>query len=99
LLAAVTLPDEVREGRIDLGYFDDNRSYFWTLYAIYVLTYAPLIVWRKVDAGQQFRRSRKCMSSTPSVVVFFAMAHVKKRWVSGVIMAISLAWFIWGFGW
>lgn len=101
LLAAVTLPDAVPGEGIDLGiYFDDNRSYFWTLYGLYVLTYAPLIVWRKIEAGQATSQIAQVhVFDAISVVAFFAMTRVKPRWVSGVVMAITLAWFIWGFGW
>ena len=101
LTAAVTLPDGVPEGGIDLGiYFDENRSYFWTVYGLYVLTYAPLIIWRKIDAGQSSSQIMQVhFFDAVSIIVFFAMTRVKRRWISGAVMIASLAWFIWGFDW
>lgn len=101
LTAAVTLPDGIPETGIDLGaYFDENRSYFWTLYGLYVLTYAPLIVWRKFDAGLAPSQILQVhFFDVLSIIVFFAMTRVKRRWISGAVMAASLAWFIWGFNW
>jgi len=101
LIAAVTLPDEVPEEGIDLGaYFDANRSYFWTLYGLYILTLTPLIVLRKIDAGLPASQIVQVHAvDAVQVLVSFAMTRVKPRWISGAVMLLSLAWFVWVWGW
>jgi hypothetical protein len=101
LIAAVTLPDEVPEEGIDLGaYFDANRSYFWTLYGLYILTLAPLIIMRKIEAGLPTAQIVQVhVVDAVQILVFFGMTRVKPRWISGAILLLALAWFVWGWGW
>ena len=101
LIAAVTLPDEVPKEGIDLGaYFDANRSYFWTLYGLYILTLAPFIILRKIDAGLPTAQIVQVHAvDAVQILVFFAMTRVKPRWISGAVMLLSLAWFVWVWGW
>ena len=55
LTASATLPDEVPEEGIDLGrYFDDNRSYFWTLYASYITVWIGMWTLGGIAEGKTF---------------------------------------------
>ncbi|MCF2514843.1 hypothetical protein LVY65_07170 [Sphingomonas sp. G124] len=101
LTAAITLPDQVPEGGIDLGrYFDENRAYFWALYGTYLLVYIPLIVLRKIEAGRSASEIlQDHYFDFICIVGYFVMTRVKPRWISGAVMIVTLAWLIWGFDW
>lgn len=101
LTAAITFPDEVPQGGIDLGeYFDNNRAYFWTVYGTYILIYIPLIMLRRLDAGQPMSQVLQAhYFDLICIPVYFAMSRVKRRWISGVVMMVTLAWVIWAFDW
>ena len=52
LTASITLPDEVPAEGLDLGrYFDENRSYFWFVYACYVTVIITLMSIRSLHQG------------------------------------------------
>jgi hypothetical protein len=52
LTASITLPDEVPAEGLDLGrYFDENRSYFWFVYASYIAVITALMSVRYLHHG------------------------------------------------
>lgn len=101
LAACATLPDEVPDKGIDLRrYFDDNRAYFWGVYACYLAGWigqgsirdlahgaSVIAVWKDnyVDYGW--------------IAVYFTMIFVRARWISGAVLALSLFWVLYAFDW
>ena len=61
---------------------------------------APLIILRKIEAGLPAAQIVQVHSvDAVQVLAFFAMTRVKPRWISGAVMLLSLAWFVWVWGW
>lgn len=101
LTASATLPDEVPEDGLDLGqYFDDNRSYFWTLYASYITVWIGMFTVGDVAKGASFGQLlRDYYFDYPWIVAAFALVFVRPRWISGALLLITLVWLLYGFGW
>ncbi len=101
LTASATLPDEVPDEGLNLGrYFDENRAYFWTLYGCY------LIVWIGIGAARDISRGATLGQllgtwyfDYASIIACFVLVFVRLRWVSGVVILITLIWLLYGFGW
>lgn len=98
LAASVTLPDEVPAEGLDLGrYFDANRGYFWFVYTSYVAVILTLMSIRRLDQGMSVRDLWSInYFDFPWIVVGYGMIFVRTRWVSGVVLLVTLAWLLWG---
>ena len=101
LTAAATLPDEVPEDGIDLGrYFDDNRAYFWALYASYLTVWIGLGTARRLARGDPFAEVWDGFYlDYASILVFFALIFVRPRWISGAALLASLYLILVSYGW
>lgn len=101
LTAAATLPDEVPEEGVDLGrYFDDNRAYFWTLYASYLTVWIGLGTARRLADGEPFAEVWDAFYlDYASIIVFFVLIFVRPRWISGVVLLASLYLILVNYGW
>ena len=101
LAAATTLPDEVPAEGLDLGrYFDEKRSYFWTVYGIYITIWIGMWTIGDIRKGLSLGELlRQYYFDYPWIVVCFAMVFVRRRWVSGAFLLITLFWVLYGFGW
>ena len=101
LTASATLPDEVPEAGIDLGhYFDENRSYFWSLYGLYILVWIGMWSIRDIAGGLSIGDlPGKYSFDYPWIIAAFALVFIRPRWVSGAFLLITLAWVLYGFGW
>jgi hypothetical protein len=98
LTASVTLPDEVPADGLDLGkYFDENRGYFWFVYTSYVALILTLITIRRWDEGFSVSQLwRASYFDYPSIPVGYALIFVRKRWVSGLALLVTLGWVLLG---
>lgn len=98
LAASITLPDEVPTEGVDLaGYFDDNRRYFWLVYASYVGLLIVLISIRDLQRGLTASDLwSRYYFDYPWLVAAYAMIFVRKRWINGVVMLASLGWLVIG---
>ena len=98
LAACITLPDEVPAEGIDLArHFDENRSYFWLVYASYVALLIALISIRDLQHGLTASDLlSRYYFDYPWLVAAYAMIFVRQRWVSGVVMLASLGWLVFG---
>ncbi|MCF2515398.1 hypothetical protein LVY65_10025 [Sphingomonas sp. G124] len=98
LAASISLPDEMPAEGIDLArYFDENRSYFWLVYATYVALLIALVSIRDLHRG--FTVSdllARYYFDYPWVLAAYAMIFVRKRWISGVVLLASLGWLVIG---
>lgn len=98
LTASITLPDEVPEVGVDLGaYFDGIRRYFWFVYTTYVLLMVTLISIRRWNEGY----SATDLIGTyyfdyPWIIAGYALMFVRRRWVSGAVLLVTLGWLVWG---
>ena len=101
LAASVTLPDEVPAEGIDLGrYFDENRSYFWLVYATYVVLMVTLLGIRYLHQGHSLAELwSKYHFDCLWTVAAYAMVFVRRRWVSGAVLLAVLIWLNWGLDW
>lgn len=101
LAAAATLPDEVPEEGLDLGeYFDEKRSYFWTLYGLYITIWIGTWTIGDIRKGLSFGELlREYYFDYPWILVCFGMIFVRQRWISGVFLLVTLFWVLYGFGW
>jgi hypothetical protein len=101
LAACITLPDEVPATGLDLGrYFDDNRSYFWLVYSSYVAVFMALKTIKDLEQGLTLADLwSQYYIDYPWIIVGFAMVFVRQRWISGVVLLVTLIWFVWGADW
>lgn len=98
LAASISLPDEVPAKGIDLArYFDENRSYFWLVYASYVALMVALISIRDLHRGLTASDLlARYYFDYPWILAAYAMIFVRKRWISGVVLFASLGWLVIG---
>lgn len=101
LTASATLPDEVPEEGIDLGrYFDENRGYFWTLYGFYITVWIGMWTIDDIAKGSTIGDLlRDYYFDYPWIIAAFALVFVRRRWISGGLLLITLGWVLYGFGW
>jgi hypothetical protein len=98
LAASIALPDEVPAEGLDLGrYFDENRTYFWFVYASYVAVLMTLMSIRGLHHGLSASDlwSRYYFDYS-WILVAFGMIFVRKRWISGALMLVTVGWLISG---
>jgi hypothetical protein len=98
LAASIALPDEVPEGGLDLGaYFDEVRNYFWFVYTTYVAVILTLVTVRRI--GQGYSASQIWAIDYldfPLIILGYSMIFVRKRWISGAVLFVTLMWLLWG---
>jgi hypothetical protein len=101
LTASISLPDEVPPEGLDLGnYFDENRNYFWFVYASYVALIVTLLSirgWQHGLSGSDLLW--KYWFDYAWILVAYTMIFVRRRWVSGVVLLAVLVWLNWGLDW
>lgn len=93
LMNAAALPDEVPAEGLDLSaFYEEQRSYFWGLYALYIASVITLRVATLVGAG--WEAGDWLVSVLPNAVVlasFVALALTGRRWLH---TAIILLWLV-----
>ena len=101
LTASISLPDEVPAEGLDLGsYFDENRSYFWFVYASYVAVIIALLSVRGLHQGLSAAELlSKYWFDYLWIVAAYAMIFVRRRWISGMVLLAVLGWLNWGLDW
>lgn len=101
LTASATLPDEVPSEGIDLRrYFDENRSYFWSLYGSYITLWIGMWTIGDIAKGSTLADLLgEYYFDYPWIIVCFSLLFVRPRWISGVFLLITLGWVLYGYGW
>lgn len=101
LAASASLPDDVPAEGLDLGtHFDETRSYFWTIYGAYVSVWIGMWTVDEVRKGQGFvGLLREFYFDYPWIIACFTLVFVRTRWLSGLLLAITLLWLLFAFDW
>ena len=101
LTASISLPDEVPAEGLDLGvYFDENRGYFWFVYASYVVVMVILLSVRGFHHGLSVSDLlAKYSFDYLWILAAYAMIFVRRRWISGMVLLAVLVWLNWGLDW
>lgn len=90
LLAAAAFPDEVPDGGLDLrAYYLDNASYFWRLYALFVLLasiHVAMIALQRFDASPDLlaRAATTLMPNAIAIALALTLAFVRRPWLHSV---------------
>jgi hypothetical protein len=92
LLASATLPDQVPAEGLDLkAYYLENRTYFWGLFALWVVA---LVVNEALLSTAAGRSVGDILASTWRnllfVPVFGLLMWTRRRWVHGIVLAFCL---------
>ncbi|HET9335573.1 MAG TPA: hypothetical protein VFO12_04100 [Sphingomicrobium sp.] len=80
-------------------YFDENRGYFLSLYGAYITLWIGMWTIRDIAQGATFiDLFRNYSFDYPWIMVCFTLVFVRARWISGIFLAITLFWLLYGFG-
>jgi hypothetical protein len=96
LLAAAALPDEVPEAGVDLReYYEGNRRYFWTLFALYVLlSSVHVITMFSAVHGWQFaiqqRLPANLMPNLFTIGLMASLVFIRRSWWHAVVIIFLL---------
>lgn len=95
LMNAAALPDEVPAEGLDLKlFYEEQRSYFWSLYAVYIGSVIALRIATLVGAG--WDAGDWILSVVPNVLVmvsFVALALSGRRWLHAAVILLWLVVF------
>jgi len=99
LLASAALPDEVQSEGIDLRlYYEENRTYFWTLFALFILLST---ITNAVPSLGRANLGSIALFSVPNmilVVLLLSLARIRSRSYHTVLLLLlfvvaGLLWF------
>jgi hypothetical protein len=92
-LAAASLPDEVPSSGVDLReYYDENRPYFWGLFAAYVLVVTLNRIGRQLNLDvSSVDVARINTINLISIGLMSILIFTKRRWVHGAVLLVFLA--------
>lgn len=90
LLAATALPDDVQYSGLDLRrYYLDNRTYFWGLFAAYVLVVSMIRFGRRTGFDASLDKFLDMNGfNLVAAALMVTLAVWKHRWLHGIVIAI-----------
>lgn len=97
LLAYASLPDDLGES-VDLGnFYEDNRRYFWSVFAAYQASY--FVLWLTVFGGTQATVGGAVtpidwVRMVGPLLVYVALAFVRLRWLDYVAPAAIIIFYL-----
>ena len=98
-IASAALPDEVPAEGLDLrAYYFENRTYFWTLFLLLVIsTSASVLSHRATSATTAFEAIRWILESgnIPLVAIAAVLIATARRWVHVMLVLFMLAALLW----
>jgi hypothetical protein len=95
LLASAALPDEVPDDGLDLSaYYDENRRYFWVLFALFNLLAFALDSLAITD-GSVGTGPLRAIPSLSIAALLLSLAFVRKHPYHSVVVVLLLAFFGW----
>jgi hypothetical protein len=98
-IASAALPDEVPAEGLDLeAYYFENRTYFWILFSLLVVsTTVSAVLARATPATSAGEVMRWILQSgnIPLLVIFAVLIATRRRWVHAALILFMLAALIW----
>ena len=98
-IASAALPDEVPAEGLDLrAYYFENRTYFWTLFLLLVIsTSASVLSHRATSATPAIEVIRWILQSgnIPLVIIAAVLIATARRWVHVMLVLFMLAALLW----
>ena len=93
-LSAAALPDEIPSSGVNLrSYYEDNRAYFWGLFALYVLVVTLNRIGRSTGFTASFEEiTRPNFVNLISMVLMVVLILTKRRWFHALVVLLSLAY-------
>jgi len=92
LLASAALPDTVPEDGLDLSaYYDENRRYFWILFAVFTLLAFALDFLVYTDDAVHSTGPLRAIPTLSIAAVLLSLAFVRKRAYHVVVVLLLLA--------
>ncbi|MFL5381752.1 MAG: hypothetical protein ACJ8GN_04485 [Longimicrobiaceae bacterium] len=96
LLASAALPDTVPEDGLDLAaYYDENRRYFWILFAVFTLLAFVLDVLVYTDDTVHSASPLRAIPTVSIAAVLLSLAFVRRRAYHAVVVLLLLVVFGW----
>jgi hypothetical protein len=95
LLASAALPDEVPDDGLDLSaYYDENRGYFWILFAVFaILAFVLDLVGESDVIGPT--GPLRALPTLVIAVLLLSLAFVRKRGYHSAVVLLLLVFFGW----
>ena len=98
-IASAALPDEVAAEGLDLGdYYFENRTYFWSLFLLLVVSTTVTIIFHRANSATTVSDVIRWIlqSGTLTLVVISAvLIATRKRWVHVALVLFMLAILVW----
>jgi hypothetical protein len=95
LLASAALPDAVPDDGLDLSaYYEENRRYFWILFALFTVLAFVLDLFGVSDPAIPTGPLR-AIPTLGFVALYLSLAFVKKRGYHSVVVLLLIAFFGW----
>ncbi|MGI8930778.1 MAG: hypothetical protein ACR2FK_00120, partial [Sphingomicrobium sp.] len=70
---------------------------FWCVYTSYVAVILTLMTIRRLGQGYSASQLWSIYYfDYPWIIVGFGMIFVRKRWISGAVLLVTLVWLLWG---
>ncbi|MFL5381756.1 MAG: hypothetical protein ACJ8GN_04505 [Longimicrobiaceae bacterium] len=96
LLASAALPDAVPEDGLDLAaYYDENRRYFWVLFAVFNLLAFVLDFLVYTDDAVHSTGPLRAIPTLSIAAVLLSLAFVRRRAYHTVVVLLLLVVFGW----
>ncbi len=97
LAASAALPDEIPIEGLDLRvYFSETHRYFWSVYALYVLSWIVLRTQTQLLQGMSFSEVLSDHSfDYPSIVLYVVLIFVRSRLLAAAALITTVAYLSW----
>ncbi len=98
-IASAALPDEVPADGLDLeAYYFENRSYFWILFSLLVVSTTVSAILARATSATSFGDVVRWIvqsGNVPLLAVFALLLATRRRWVHASLILFMLAALIW----
>jgi hypothetical protein len=98
-IASAALPDEVAAEGLDLGdYYFENRTYFWSLFLLLVVSTTVTIIFHRANSATTVSDVIRWILQSGNltlVVISAVLIATRKRWVHVALVLFMLAILVW----
>jgi hypothetical protein len=93
-LSAAALPDEIPSSGVNLrAYYEENRPYFWGLFALYVLVVTVNRIARTTGfTASAAELARPNVINLLSVCLMILLMFTSRRWLHALVVLLSLTY-------